>query len=447
MNGFIFHTEKCVGCHACVVACSVENNPEPGYMWRSVTTANQPGYSLLPVFFLSMACNHCESPSCLSACPAGAYTLDSVSGVVVLDQDRCIGCKYCTWACPYDAPKYNPVSHTVQKCTLCLETSLKEGYSPACARNCPVGALEFGPVEELPEADELHPLLPMSGNKPRVRFVKERLETKPEIIPEPVTKECVKEALSGSAETDHKVSLRNEWSLYLFSLLVPVVVGLFAGILSDLVFLNPLYYILLMVGVLSVSIFHLGKKLRAVYALRNLRSSWLSREIFAYLLFFILSSIYIAFPENTLWLGYAGLFSGFFCLYTIDRVYGFLKTGSRWPLHSSQAVFSGLLWVSLIWQDPGPFFFMIAIKAILYIFRFTELWKSQGLAAKSLGLIRLVLLIIIPACMIEVFHLSILATFLPLLPGELLDRAGFYNESYVPSPERKARELLKTVDL
>ena len=97
---------------------------------------------------ISMSCNHCETPICVKHCPAGAYTKRTNDGIVVHDPSRCIGCRYCTWLCPYGAPQYDPGTGRVKKCNLCVE-ELDRGRSPACVTACPLRAIEVGRLSEI----------------------------------------------------------------------------------------------------------------------------------------------------------------------------------------------------------------------------------------------------------------------------------------------------------
>ena len=94
-----------------------------------------------------MSCNHCEKPACLEKCPAGAYSRRAEDGLVVHDPARCIGCRYCTWACPYGAPQYDARSGRIVKCNMCLGRTA-EGEPPACVASCPMRAIEVGSFEE-----------------------------------------------------------------------------------------------------------------------------------------------------------------------------------------------------------------------------------------------------------------------------------------------------------
>lgn len=144
-KGFIFDYSKCVGCHACMVACYVENSTKPPLSWRQVNHFNKEKLPLLGFIHLSIACNHCADAPCLKACPSGAYYVDKDTYAVIHSPELCIGCKYCTWACPFDAPKYNPDRGIIEKCHFCYHR-LKENELPACALNCPTGALSFGEI-------------------------------------------------------------------------------------------------------------------------------------------------------------------------------------------------------------------------------------------------------------------------------------------------------------
>lgn len=93
------------------------------------------------------SCMHCADPSCMKACPAGAISKREKDGIVVVDHDRCIGCKYCNTACPFDVPRYNSAGMT--KCDACLSAGRAAGEMPACVKAVANGALHFGPIDDL----------------------------------------------------------------------------------------------------------------------------------------------------------------------------------------------------------------------------------------------------------------------------------------------------------
>ena len=100
--GFVIEQERCMGCKACQAACKDKNDLEVGQLWRRVTEVSGGGYfedgnairQHVYAFWTSMSCNHCENPRCVQNCPTGAMHKRAEDGVVVVDQDKCIGCRY-----------------------------------------------------------------------------------------------------------------------------------------------------------------------------------------------------------------------------------------------------------------------------------------------------------------------------------------------------------------
>jgi formate dehydrogenase iron-sulfur subunit len=146
--GLLFDSTKCIGCEACVVACKERHGLPPtidprltAYTW---TVVERRGAA-----FVRRLCMHCESPACASVCPVEALR-KTPFGPVVYDASRCIGCRYCIMACPFDVPKYQwgRVMPLVQKCTLCADRIVAGGM-PACAEACPTGATAFGERAQL----------------------------------------------------------------------------------------------------------------------------------------------------------------------------------------------------------------------------------------------------------------------------------------------------------
>ncbi len=147
--GFFIDTERCVDCRACMTACKSGNDVEIGVMWRRVTTAWKGNFPKVTFTSLSMACNHCAKPACMEVCPQSAISKRAEDGIVLVDRSRCIGCRSCGQACPYNAPQYGKDGF-MQKCILCVER-ISAGKRPACVTTCPGGALTFGTMEELPK--------------------------------------------------------------------------------------------------------------------------------------------------------------------------------------------------------------------------------------------------------------------------------------------------------
>lgn len=153
---FYVNIAACTGCKACQIACKDKNNLPVGLRWRRVFQyeggewINQNG-SAIPsnvfAYFVSASCMHCEEPICMEVCPAKAITKRD-DGIVLIDQSRCIGCRYCQWACPYGAVQFNGETGVMTKCTFCSDL-IDEGSKPACVDACPYRALDFGPLDEL----------------------------------------------------------------------------------------------------------------------------------------------------------------------------------------------------------------------------------------------------------------------------------------------------------
>ena len=137
-----FHLDmgKCIGCKCCVVACNEQNGNPASINWRRVGEIEGGWYPQTHRSYLSMGCNHCLEPTCLSGCPVDAYTKDPTTGIVLHSADTCIGCQYCTWNCSYGVPQYNSERGVVGKCDMC-HGRLELGQAPACVSACPSGAI------------------------------------------------------------------------------------------------------------------------------------------------------------------------------------------------------------------------------------------------------------------------------------------------------------------
>ena len=153
---FFLDTQTCTGCKTCMVACKDRNDLPLGVRWRRVVEfaggdwdCRADGTFTHNVFayYISISCNHCQEPICVQACPSTAMNQDR-HGIVSVDPDRCLACRYCEWACPYSAPQFDEASGRMTKCDFCRE-ELEQGGGPACAAGCPTRALQFGEYDEL----------------------------------------------------------------------------------------------------------------------------------------------------------------------------------------------------------------------------------------------------------------------------------------------------------
>jgi Fe-S-cluster-containing dehydrogenase component len=142
----VFDAKKCICCHSCEVACQLENDAPPGLQLRRVTSHVSGKFPECATLSISTACFHCNDPSCVSACPAGALQRRT-NGVVEHVRSKCIGCGYCIQTCPFHVPQFSPAHHTMRKCSFCLQR-IDYGMPPACVAKCATGALTFFPDEQ-----------------------------------------------------------------------------------------------------------------------------------------------------------------------------------------------------------------------------------------------------------------------------------------------------------
>jgi anaerobic dimethyl sulfoxide reductase subunit B len=166
--GFYLDTSACTGCKACQIACKDKNNLPVGVLWRRVVEI-QGGEWLrrgpawlgnIFAYFLSSACMHCELPICAEVCPTRAITQRD-DGIVLIDPDHCMGCRYCEMACPYKAPQFNPDLGVMTKCDFCADL-IEKKKAPACVSACQMRVLHFGNLDELRaehgSQDDIYPL-------------------------------------------------------------------------------------------------------------------------------------------------------------------------------------------------------------------------------------------------------------------------------------------------
>ena len=145
--GFIVNTARCVNCGECVQACHTYNGLPEGTTGRRRITPYESSFGKR--VYVSTSCMHCENPSCRDVCPAGAIE-KRADGIVVVHQERCIGCKYCYQACPFGVPQYS--TEGMDKCDCCLGAGVRPGEETWCAKACKFDALRFGLIDELLEA-------------------------------------------------------------------------------------------------------------------------------------------------------------------------------------------------------------------------------------------------------------------------------------------------------
>jgi len=145
--GMLIDLRRCIGCHACSVSCKSEFGVPLGAYRSWVEYIEKGTYPNTTRSFLPRLCNHCSDPPCVPVCPTGATWKREGDGIVVVDPNICIGCKYCVQACPYDARFVNPDTGTADKCDFCLHR-VEQGLMPSCVNACIGDARVFGDLND-----------------------------------------------------------------------------------------------------------------------------------------------------------------------------------------------------------------------------------------------------------------------------------------------------------
>lgn len=429
-RAFHFDSNRCTGCRACELACAIENGLEES--WRQVVTLNPEHHPSAPTIHLSMACNHCAEPPCADACPALAYSKDPRTGRVELDAEKCIGCGYCSWACPYDAPRFDEAAGVMGKCTFCSHRG--DALGPACVESCPTGALGWGELAEL-EGEFAMPGVPTVDPGPSIRFTAPR---------SPGGALCSATASSDTASDQappagpRKITLAKEWPLVGFTLLAALLVGLVVASAAGALHLPRIPFAVALGASFALSTLHLGRKARAWRAVLNLRRSWLSREIFLYSLFGGLAAAHLFLPEVEA-LATAAAWVGLAALFAVDRVYDIVLRHAARRLHSADVLLSGFF-VAALCVEPTWAWLLLALKGALYVerkgraalegHRRRPRWSVARLLAGGVGAILLP-----TATASTAIALALLAL------GEVADRIEFYLELEVPTPRGEMARL------
>jgi DMSO reductase iron-sulfur subunit len=274
---FHFDMTRCIGCRCCEVACNEQNNNPPDVSWRRVGEIEGGTYPDTVRLHLSMACNHCLDPSCLEGCPVDAYT-KLETGIVVHDAETCIGCQYCVWNCPYGVPQYHAERRVVTKCHLCVDR-LSAGQLPACVEACPSRAIEIEAVDvaewrqKIEQADA--PGVPPAD----LTFSTTRI-TLPEGLDDSMGKGDPQLLAPPPAHPSLAVFLvLSQWSVGLWGVLPFAAADAGSRLALALAALATSW------AAIFAAVFHLGRPVYALRAVRAWRHSWLSREVIAFGLF------------------------------------------------------------------------------------------------------------------------------------------------------------------
>lgn len=210
--GLVIDLDVCVGCHACVVNCKEWNT---GGYGNALSDQDPYGadvsgawlnrihtFEVIPeggevigeegdarVVHFPKSCLHCEDAPCVTVCPTGASYKRAEDGIVLVDEDKCIGCGLCAWSCPYGAREMDVAAGVMKKCTLCIDRVYNETFEevdrvPACVRTCPANARHFGDFGD-PESNVSRmvaerggmDLMPEQGTKPVNKYLPPRKRT------------------------------------------------------------------------------------------------------------------------------------------------------------------------------------------------------------------------------------------------------------------------------
>lgn len=173
--GMLINTKRCVGCFACRLACQMKNELEPQETFIKYDMLERGTYPSVHAEVVPSQCMHCEDAPCQKVCPTHAtYTTDD--GVVLVDPERCIGCKYCMAACPYGSRIQIEATGIIEKCRFCYHDG--QVGSPACVGTCVTGARVFGdlddPESEISKAIAKTNALPIAGDltKSKIFYVR-----------------------------------------------------------------------------------------------------------------------------------------------------------------------------------------------------------------------------------------------------------------------------------
>jgi len=280
---FHFHMDLCIGCHACEVACAEQNALPAHTQWRRVGEVQMGTFPDTKNYFLSSGCNHCLDAACAKGCPVDAYEVND-QGIVIHKDDVCIGCGYCTWNCPYGVPTLQEDRRIVTKCDLC-HNRLADGQDPACVAACPAGAItvETVPIEQIYEEymeNGVGPDMP----SPAITIPSTKIT-----LPEGMDIEAFTKVDQPFVKPEHPHT-----PLIVMTVLTQLGFGGFCTVfVADLIrtfffdgsalgnvlgWLAPT--LMGVVGMsLAASTLHLGRPIYAGRALKNWKTSWLSREV------------------------------------------------------------------------------------------------------------------------------------------------------------------------
>ncbi len=428
-GAFVVDLNRCTGCRACELACVIANQLPADRAWRAVRSYNESHVPGVESFHLSLACNHCAAAPCMEQCPARAYHRDTETGAVLIDDMRCIGCGYCAWVCPWDAPRLDEERGVMTKCTFCHER-LGEGREPACVTGCPTAALGWSerssdtPLPSIPgfaDADTgpaVH-LVPLIDTR--------RMPETTEPPAMPPWREAVRPLIP-------RITLAGEWPLALFTFLLALLAGLFAA--SRLGAPIPDWRIFAGAGLagLLLSAAHLGRKARAWRAGMHADGSWLSREVLFCGGFLATATAALWIWDEVSWLGWIAAFLGLGTALAGDMVYRVARVRGAGLLHSALLLPTALM-VTAIWGGAVKAALVIStLKMALYVARKASR-RRQGLNIHPRATFTRITLLAAGSVWLALGPgPTPLVALLLIAASELLDRLEYYDELEIPTP-------------
>ncbi|MBT5935504.1 DmsC/YnfH family molybdoenzyme membrane anchor subunit [Sulfurimonas sp.] len=347
---FHFDATACVACRCCEVACNEQNNNPADIKWRRVGEMEGGIFPAFTQMLNSMSCNHCIDPECLIGCPTESYIKIAETGIVIHDDDTCIGCQYCTWNCPYEVPVFHEERKIVTKCHMCHER-LDVGQSPACVQACPAGAIE---IEAVNIKEWLERDIDKEGNMPCLPDARITNSTTRYTLRDNLPDD-MKEIDEHILKPSHK-----ELPLVFMTVLTQISLGGFLALfLGDVMSLfgfaqrNWIMALLVMLPAalgLPLSALHLGRPILALTAMKNIKTSWLSREALALGVFTGLMSVIVAvyfFELNAalrLGLEALTLVIGIYGIYAQSMIYR-IKARPSWDRVTTNLKFFGVAYI------------------------------------------------------------------------------------------------------
>ncbi|MCS7118176.1 MAG: polysulfide reductase NrfD [Thaumarchaeota archaeon] len=345
---FVIDQSRCIGCHACTVACKMENHVPVGVFRTWVKYIERGEFPNSRRFYAILRCNHCDNAPCVRICPTSALYYRS-DGIVDFDKGKCIGCKACMQACPYDALYIDPDDNTAAKCHFCAHR-IEQGLEPACVIVCPTRAILWGDIDD--PASSISKVLrdnpvtarkPEQGTKPKLYYIgadqhvltpmahrRESTYMWSDVIEE----DRVGGALATDSQVAYDIPHSSPWGLkiatYIYTKAIATGLMVMLSILMLLfprdlgpqaLTLIPLLSLFFLGVTALLLVLDLKRPLRFVYViLRPNLSSWLSRGSLLILAFGLVIILWILWRNETLIVptlliagataGYSGLLFG-----------------------------------------------------------------------------------------------------------------------------------------